>query len=506
MARKIIERIRVKGELVAQSPLHVGGLGGDPTVDLALAVDGQGRYYIPGTSLAGSLRASMNEGNSNPDITDLWGPKMRRGAEQGHASFLTLSDAPIAGDVSVEIRDGVGIDRFSGTAAEQVKFDRAVLPRGTKIPFMLRLDVAEKHLSTHPVLLAQLLETLNEGEIQIGAARTRGLGRVKLENLKIRKEELSTPEGILTALTQNSGTNTKLETLLGTTRSSQGFFPKLSIRVDWQPIGPVMVKAETEGLAVDILPLTTLVGDQVTFVLPGSSIKGALRSQAERIMRTLLSQTDFQEGKGNEFIKQLDLELVRKLFGFANQNKRHSQGGFAGCLSVADCYAQLRMSYRQWAAIRDSTEVSPLQTALSRAALGETQQAFHIAIDRWTGGAADGFLYSNLEPIGFDWDPIRLILDLGRLENENYVGLTLLLLVLRDLSSGRIPLGYGTNRGMGSIKIDRIHIQGRYLESDLSSLEDLILEGGDLRNLDETLRATLESDWKEWLKEKGGDL
>jgi CRISPR/Cas system CSM-associated protein Csm3 (group 7 of RAMP superfamily) len=38
MARKISKRIKITGTIEAQTPLHVGGLGTDPTVDLPLAV------------------------------------------------------------------------------------------------------------------------------------------------------------------------------------------------------------------------------------------------------------------------------------------------------------------------------------------------------------------------------------------------------------------------------------------------------------------------------------
>ena len=36
-----------------------------------------------------------------------------------------------------EVRDGVGIDRMRGAAADRYKYDRAILPRGTRLPFEL---------------------------------------------------------------------------------------------------------------------------------------------------------------------------------------------------------------------------------------------------------------------------------------------------------------------------------------------------------------------------------
>ncbi|PSB61286.1 hypothetical protein C7B61_16160, partial [filamentous cyanobacterium CCP1] len=95
MARKIRSRIHFSGTLEAESPVHVGGMNDDPRVDLTLAVNGQGNYYIPGTSLAGALRAWM--ARQDEDITDhLWGALKERG-DGGHASFILIEDAPVQG-------------------------------------------------------------------------------------------------------------------------------------------------------------------------------------------------------------------------------------------------------------------------------------------------------------------------------------------------------------------------------------------------------------------------
>jgi hypothetical protein len=42
MARNIKSRLKVKGHLVAISPIHVGGIGGNAQTDMALALNGKG--------------------------------------------------------------------------------------------------------------------------------------------------------------------------------------------------------------------------------------------------------------------------------------------------------------------------------------------------------------------------------------------------------------------------------------------------------------------------------
>lgn len=85
------------------------------------------------------------------------------------------------------------------------------------------------------------------------------------------------------------------------------------------------------------------------------------------------------------------------------------------------------------------------------------QQAHHVAVDRWTGGAAEHLLFSALDPFETQWDDLRLRLDFTRLAPDTRdVAVALLLLVLRDLQDGRITIGFGANRGYGTMEIEEI--------------------------------------------------
>ncbi|MEI2583900.1 RAMP superfamily CRISPR-associated protein [Scytonema sp. PRP1] len=499
MARKIDSRIKVKGTLVTESPIHVGGINDYPEVDLALAMNGQGQYYIPGTSFAGVFRNWMQiSGNENIDY--LWGFQKENG--DGHASYVIVEDAPIL-RVVVEIRDGVGIDRFWGTAAQQIKYDRAIIPRGSKIPLDMTLEIASnsQDWTNYKARFAHLIRALENGEIRLGAAKTRGLGRVKLQNTSIREYNLCSRNGMLQALLGGDDVKITLDSILN---GNQTLYqnPRLTFEINWEPQSPLMVKAEGDGLAVDILPLVSAVDNSLTFVLPGSSIKGALRTQAERIVRTVLSlPTREEQDPKKRFIEQLEVPLVRDLFGAtANTDKtdNKTQLGKIGSLFVDDCYANLPISAAAWRNIQAATNDQNLREALNDAKLQNTQQAFHVAVDRWTGGAADGFLYSNLEPMGVTWQPIRFTFTLNRLKQHQVPGISLLLLVLRDLAEGRIPLGYGTNRGMGSIKVKSVVIHGFNLDDSLAALATT-LPNGSLSELNRELLDKLNSAWMEWI-------
>ena len=356
MARNLSSRMLVKGTLVAVSPVHVGGISLDPEIDLALAIDGQGRFYIPGTSLAGALRAwmekALGDGQGAKTTTDfLWGTVLETTKQPNHASFVLVEDAPITGAIA-EVRDGVGIDRILGAAAERVKYNQAILPKGTEIPLDMTVEIAESGLDEEGSkqvleLLQDVLISLKHKRLRIGASKTRGMGRVELKDLSVCQQTLNTREGMLQALKQQ-GRGLAVDDL--STQSSLQSRPTLDITINWHPVGSLMVKSESDGITVDHLPLVSAVDSRnLAFVLPGSSIKGALRTQAERIVRTIRQRPVPDSGDlSHRFMEQLDeYSLITALFGRAAKVEKNSnfgnkptQLGYVGALAVDDCYAQ----------------------------------------------------------------------------------------------------------------------------------------------------------------------
>ena len=417
MARKIKSKIKISGKLQAKTPLHFGGNEINADTDLALAVNGRGEYYLAGTNLTGLLRAwttRVIDGDNITlqDIDSLWGYQTE---DRGHASFIIVEDGIIqlpSGSIA-EIRDGVAIDRYLGTAAERQKYDREVIPKGSTIALNLTVersdDKDDDHWEKKKYLLAELLEALQNQELRVGGGKTRGLGKVELIEIAIPEQaNLLQPKGILDVL---GGEAPNTESQLNhhspniITKSAQ-----LKITINWKPLTPVMVKSEAEGIAVDILPLVSGNDDgNVSLVIPGASIKGVLRSQGEKIIRTVCDSH-----LPDDFLSQVQVELVKTLFGSAAKID-NGQQGYQGALTIDDCYADLSLTRQQWHSIQTALDSQRLRTALRDAGLESIQQAFHVAIDRWTGGAADGALFSVLEPMGIEWSPLELTLDLTRL-------------------------------------------------------------------------------------------
>lgn len=540
MARPINSRLRINGKLVAETPLHVGGIGGNADTDMALAVNGKDELYVPGTSIAGVLRAWCEKNFDRNLVEDIWGFQEKSSQiagtekDKSHASFVLIEDAVVitkeiidGKEVEVpiltEIRDGVGIDRFYGVAAEGAKYDREILPKGTKLDFEMsvEIDKAENEAKTKAIF-GHLLEALQNGELRFGGSRTRGLGKLQLESVNIKEQKLKGKDekGFLEILKLFSNGGNPL-----TTTELQGSFilkgkPHLVITIDWSPVQPLMVKAGFEGIGVDMLPMTSQKeSGKVSLVLPGSSIKGSLRSHAERIMRTLLDceskDERFHTKNKQNFHDQIkEIPLIDEIFGAKAEKGGNGTKGL-GALAIDDCFAEKTFDTETWNEVTTAkttvtendkeVEVSfgqqPLWLALEKikhkpkdAKGAETNREMmsfaiehHNAIDRFTGGTADGALYSVLAPTKISWDKMRFSLDFSRIKNEEQEiekaerrkCLMLLLLVLRDLSENRLPLGFATNRGMGEIKINNFELVGKKLkEIDLDGNISIKMENG----------------------------
>ncbi len=547
MSRRIKKRIVVTGDLVCCSALHVGGMETGTGADLALSVDGGGNYCIPGTSLAGAFRSWCRAAFDDDRVKAVFGfqPDPRAVVdEKGHASAIHIDDASLT--ARPELRDGVGTDRVSGTAAARIKFSREVLPSGTRLPLKMMLEVPSDDWPGMELFNALVL-ALEHGDIQVGAAVTRGLGRVRLEKATIKHQDFATAAGVLNVL--RHGGNDIKNSIPSTSRRIK---PSIQIKIGWKPVGPLMVKASADGMIIDTLPLLAEHGGALRLALPGSSIKGVLRSHAERIMETLAPRI----GPKDVFNTQIATHaLAGVLFG-ARNDEVHDKGrddrrprlGLAA-VAVSDSHSRnLQLSADtlklllsvpkvndrdDLAWLFDQGHFQPKRPVDGQGAFDGPflEPAVRIAIDRWTGAPAQGALFSVLEPWNVEWDEIVLDVDPARLaaarsiareKNAPLAAVALLLLVLRDFSTGTIPLGFGTNRGFGSVLVEEVRIStagiGRAgdnrgdhaaLLDDLSTSNSILIKDGNLQ-ADQQLLDQIETAWRDHLSppasKPGGEI
>lgn len=524
MARDLKAVFDVNALLTAAVPIHVGNADKEMAQDAPVAVNGKGEPYIPGTSIAGPLRAWWQEAF---DSDVIWGrieDKNNRGPG-GYASIISVEDAPaqLMKDGPLELRDGVGIDRYSGAAATNIKYDRQILPAGTTFGLKLRLEVPSKIIDTKWSIpdadtlerqMIALLVALETGEIRFGAAKTRGLGRMVASKIAYKRYDFGTRAGILHRLSGKTAADAWDD--LKKKAAPVDRKERVTLLLRWSANTPVLNKAAQEGLTIDALPLTTTRpgrnGSERVPVITGSSIKGVLRSHAERICRTLdlMAETEVNKGpmESRSHLDQISVPLVEALFGGPGKaivKKQASRVGL-GALGVEDCLIGQPISTEQWQSILDAKSpnaddaVRTAQDVVDATAWKGARISQHVAIDRWTGGAADGLLFNRLEPETAQGEHFRLSLDLKRIGSDDPrvttgAAAVLLLFVLRDFVNGKIPVGFGTNRGLGSVVVTGFEIvnagsaardmgfcNGTYNSADLTNRDGVFLKGFEKAN------------------------
>lgn len=224
---KFTRRVEIEATLRCVTALRIGVGRGNADItasDLPVLRDAADRPLIPGSSLKGVLRSAIESMlraiPENPDEVTRWAcdpfieerrcvpskdpagdedrrDRMRRQRERmkdlcracrtfgapSYASHVLFRDARAVGRVRVERRDGVAIDRDLGRVSGGRKYDLEVVAEGTTFDLGISIDGAERWQEG---LVALALDILHEGFARVGGASSRGLGRVALEDRKVR--------------------------------------------------------------------------------------------------------------------------------------------------------------------------------------------------------------------------------------------------------------------------------------------------------------------------------
>jgi CRISPR/Cas system CSM-associated protein Csm3 (group 7 of RAMP superfamily) len=437
--RSLSARWVVCGDLVLEAACHLGNGDVGDRIDLPLVRDlVEGRPLLTGTSLAGGLRSHVydrligfgvreQEEDQEPDharASRLFGG--RRGDDEGSQSPLIVFDS-LADATPAEVRDGVALNSARGTAEEHLKFDFELIPAGTRFPLRLELLVSQAdHEANDLALLALALTGLQNGDIPLGARRSRGLGACRASNWRVKRFDLSARAGWLAWLASDH-----LDPLRGLSpladiaqalrppEGSQGRMlddrrDQVRIEVALQVRGGLLVRSPgLEASAADAGHLHS--GGQP--ILPGTSLAGALRARALRIA-----------------------SLVRAAQGDA---ERWIEGLFGPRLPK-----DRKLRFRPCA--------SRLRTSERRVIDGQSLRAARIRVDRFTSGVVDGGLFDE-EPSYRGRVELTLVV---RRPRSGELGL--LLLVLKDLLTGDLPLGGSSSVGRGVVRgRAELHLPGR---------------------------------------------
>lgn len=495
--------------LVARSALHVGSGDAGLATDLPLNRDAEGRWYIPGTHVAGRLREAATrlapslgwdlctalDGEAARRSTCTCrvcalfgsrGQKLKEGDPEPEASALWCFDAPVerGGQGASLVRDGVGIDRRTGGPEEGALYDAEWIPAGTA--FGLRLELDRGAPAEAEETLALALSEWEAGRGRIGGGAARGGGAFRLEAQTFRRAELDTAEGLkaflaapsprlrgeeesdwlenrteaLRAAIAERETGSAAEAL---PEAAVGHFAELCVELAFA--GPVLVNDPAGALAHGVSSAPVVAGPGWTDpVLPGSSLRGVLRSQVERIARTLATHSGGAELAARcPACGPFDRSEGSALRSCSELAKAREKAGEEPPRDCAACelFGSTRQGSRLW--IADA----PLSGDRPTYRLRD-----FVAIDRFTGGALDGAKFDALPLYGARFRA-RLLL-----WNAKDWELGALALALRDLHEGLATVGAHGSKGFGCAAVEGVRLRvGRVHPGALELAEMKDVEG-----------------------------
>lgn len=460
--RGVIERWIIKGALELVTPTSLGNGDDDPLVDLPIVVDAwAGMPLLTGASLAGALRAYLADcGDGHAEA--LFGGA-RRDAE-GAQSALIVEDA-LGSALRLELRDGVSIDPATRTAKDEERYDRQLLAAGTTFGLGFELIVTERDDRAQlQAALATALAGLQQGDIRLGGRKRRGYGQCRVTSWQAWRYTFDEPADVAAwlahgradvaggrqpdwtwAVAQGGKGIGDWPALAGASpRARDTHFLTLSATFDID--GAVLIRSgfETES-GPDASHLRSHRHGQDALVLSGTSLAGVIRAQAGRIARTMA---------GPERRAVAD-ELVNRMFGQMEQPQ-----------SDTTAAQRRKLNKRASRVTIDESEIVRGQ----KTGLPQDIVQTRVKIDRFTGGAFESALFAEQPAFGGGFTlnlglrlptAAQLGLDVKGLTSDEVKALLqpyweaeigLLLLVLKDLWTGFLPVGGSSSVGRGRLK------------------------------------------------------
>ena len=306
--KSIVGKIVVTGNLHLISPLIIGS-GQDEFADIEVIKDSDGNPFIPATSLVGVLKHYFYENSSViPDNADLfWGfsrKNEQKKQESVQSAFICHDLFPIK--ANIKIRDGVKIDPKWQVAQDTGKYDYEVIENGAKFKLYWEVTLRNIHnKDTFKKILKTNNELLKNGNLSMGAKTNSGFGKCKLKNLSVSQFDFSKKTDVLRWLKQDFSESTPYLDCGAYTMNNNTFFIEAKFAVK----NSIIIRSYSEEAN---MPDATSIQSNGKYVLPGTSVKGAIRHRALKILKTL--DIDNPEKRINE------------LFGIAGKNINSRKG------------------------------------------------------------------------------------------------------------------------------------------------------------------------------------
>lgn len=439
LARLVIE---------AETPLAVGSGDKDVLTDALIATDVNGLPYIPGTAIAGVVRHMIEEVKPEDfNINKIFGFQDKK---DGHGSEIIFTEAKILnskGEVvdgmnlkakedsllkyydELPIRQHVRINE-KGVTDKSGKFDEQVVFAGTRFCFEIEMVAESGDVSNFELALKQI----QDKSFRIGGGTRCGFGEIEVVDLQERSLDLQKTDDLQLYLQKSS----KLSD------SWNGWKNK-----DIKPSHSGWIKYELKlqpedfflfgsGFGDDEVDMTPVKEKKVVWkdgkgelteelvLIPATSVKGAL---AHRVAYHYNKLTGV-------YADNLETEDERK--NVVGKNNKAVKALFGSEGEIDKVTKKMVNQARGNVFFSDVIENTLEDKILN-----------HVAIDRFTGGAIDGALFSEKTTYGKGQTfEMTILVNEDAFSKGEKIQASLEAAMI-DICKGLLPLGGGVNRGNG---------------------------------------------------------
>lgn len=436
LTHKYIARIRLK----ASTALYVGSGESSFTKDALVQKDHNDLPMIQGTSLAGALRHALQESGtfSEEELKGIFGYQT---ANEGLGSRLKISSAymlinetqiaeglnPIIDPKVIEKyenlpkRQHVRInDKGTADKANNGLFDNEVVYKGTRFVFEIELVGTKEDENNWK----KIIDELNNTFFRIGGNTRNGLGKLEIYSIYNQVFDLESEEDLNNYRDFDPSFNADLVFIAQSKTDRISSATKYTLNLNLEENFFFIFGSGFSDDDVDNTPVTEEVAVYstagITFetqtLIPASSIKGAISHRTcfhyNSLMKFWAENGDGKVGVANN--------AVREIFGQEADNETGSKGN----IILDDIY-------------------------LTEKEVDNNKIFNHVAIDRFTGGAMDGALFSEkVTYIKKEDKGIKLDIFLTK-NNFSKKVLEAFEEALIDICKGHLPLGGMTTKGHG---------------------------------------------------------
>lgn len=438
---KYTHRFLARFIIEAKTPLAVGSGDKDITTDALVATDVNGLPYIPATSIAGVVRSMIGEENAK----QFFGQQSKK-KEENKGSEIIFTEAKVLNSQG-RVVDGLNMKAIQedellkeykdlpirqhiringrGVTDKSGKFDEQVVFAGTRFCFELEMVSDGDNYAAFDEVLQQVHSTT----FRLGGGSRSGFGAIEIVSLQTRVLDLRKADELSLYLAKSSNLSEEWNGWSEeSNRQSVQDDSWVEYRLRLQPEDFFLFGSGFGDQDADMTPVKErkvlwkeCVGklSEQLVLIPATSVKGALAHRTAFHWNLL---NGYFVGTSKAKVGN-DNEAVRLLFGYEEQTSKTQQ---RGNLLFSDI-------------IKDTKVIDKVLN--------------HVAIDRFTGGAIEGALFSEKTTYGKgDEFEVTVLAKREVLCHKSEKDVTLqeaLEKALTDICKGLLPLGGGVNRGNG---------------------------------------------------------